>query len=291
MSDPHKRDDSLASLDDLITPPTQDPSRAFGEGVLIPWIGATVLRRRPVLWSYAILPILLNVLITLAVLVALVVVAGWSLTLLHGSMLGNWEGRWGWLALAGEIAAGIFLLILCFTVSLFSWRLMTGVLCGYFNGILAEKVEQQIGISKEELSPITFLGELVDTVIDLTFLSAVFVVSFALCMVPLVGGPAAALFSLYWQCLVSGVESLSYPLAMRGKRRDERYAFANKHRFHVLGLGLSSVALAFIPVVGAILNVTAVAGAVVLHRRIQLLAEESDGATIDAAERVAPQES
>ena len=45
-------------------------------------------------------------------------------------------------------------------------------------------------------------------------------------------------------------------------------AFARRHRWHTLGLGTAVAALAFVPVVNAVFLTTAVAGAVLLRKRI-----------------------
>lgn len=227
------------------------------------------MRRRPYLWSYAVMPLLLNVLITAAILALLLLVAAGFVYWMHPWFTG-WSGAWSYLSVAVEILAVVALAVVCLAVAVVTWRILTGVLCGTFYGKLAAAVERELGMPADELQEISFSHEMIDTVIDFAWLLIVLVVSLLLTLVPLVGAPVALVYTLWSQCFICGRDQLSYPLSLRGRRRHERAEFARTHRPHTMGLGAVVMLLGFIPIFGAIVLTTAVSGAVILHRRLQL---------------------
>jgi uncharacterized protein involved in cysteine biosynthesis len=146
--------------------------------------------------------------------------------------------------------------------------LLSGVLCGYFYSRLAARVERELGIASDELHDVTLWQEVCDAMADLGWLLLSLLLALLLALVPLVGPPLALAYSLYFQILTCGRTQFSYPLALRGLARPQRMVFCRKHPATTLGMGTVVLALEFIPVLGALLMVTAAAGAVILHRRV-----------------------
>lgn len=252
----------------LARPPVEGSWAKFIEGASAPLHGLRFLRRHPILWRYAILPTTLNLLITGLALTALIVGTVWIVTELHPRLTQGMADVWWWLAVAGEIAVGVVLLLVCAVLTVLMWKLFSGILCGYFYAQLAEHVEQELGVSDEALQPISLFYEVCDTVLNLTLLIVVNAFILLLNVVPLVGGVLALLGSGYFTWYILGVDYLSFPLALRGVRRRAQFAFGHRHRMHTVGLGAAVFALEFIPIIGAVLLTTAAAGAVLLHRRI-----------------------
>ena len=83
-----------------------------------------------------------------------------------------------------------------------------------------------------------------------------------------IGSLAAMGGSFYFNWLILGSDFINHPLDLRGMRRAEKRAFVKKHRFHTLGMGAAVTLLLLIPILGAVLLTTAVAGSVLLHRRV-----------------------
>jgi uncharacterized protein involved in cysteine biosynthesis len=278
-------DDSTADpLARLITAPATTRFWQFLEGASTPWLGLSVMRHRPYLWKYAIVPIVLNIAIMFAALLAMVAMASGSVALLYW-LLGDWQGNWWYAALALQILAAIVTVIICIATAVLTWRLLSGVLCGYFYGRLAMRVETEFGMNRDELREISLADELRDTAAGLFWLLISLVLALIVSLIPFIGPPIGFLYSTYFQTLSCGRDTLAYPLQLRAMRRAERLAYSRRHTPHTLGLGSVVLVMQFVPILGAVLMVTAAAGAVVLHRRLKLAQPEVDstaGATAAA---------
>lgn len=251
-------------------------SPQFRDGFTAPYQGLRLLNRRRSLWRYAILPTVVNVVITALVLAMLIASVTWFLTIVHPWFTGGLAGwRWG-LAVAVEIAAAVVLLIVCGGAAVLTWQFLTGVLCGYFYGKLAEEVERLIGTPEAELRSISFRYEVVDTALHLFLLITVNVFFLLLNFVPVVGSAVALAGSTSFTCFLLGIDYFGLPLALRGTRRLDQLRFGRRHLASTLGLGLAVFFLEFIPFVGAVFLTTAVVGAVVLHRRISVTERPSE---------------
>jgi uncharacterized protein involved in cysteine biosynthesis len=227
------------------------------------------MRQRPYLWQYAVVPIVLNILIMIAALVAMLAMASGAVALLSW-WLGDWHGDWWYAALALQILAAIVMVIVCIAAAVLTWRLLSGVLCGYFYGRLAARVEIEMGMRRDELREISLAYELRDTATGLFWLVVSLGLALVVCLVPFVGPPVGVVYSIYYQALACGRDQLAYPLVLRAMRRADRLAFCRQHMAHTLGLGTVVLLMQFVPILGAVLMVTAAAGSVVLHRRLLL---------------------
>jgi uncharacterized protein involved in cysteine biosynthesis len=244
-------------------PAHEPPWAAFRRGFAAPWDGFAYLCRHPRLWSYGVLPVVLNLLITGAVLLLLLVAVAGFAVYLHP----RFPPGWGWAAL--EVLCAIGFLLLALGVALVLWALLQGVLCGYYQAKLAREVEFQLGMRPDEVQDISWAYQVADACRDVAALVAINGGFLLLHVVPVIGSIAGVVGSLYFDCLLFGAEYFDYSLALRGKRRQEKKAFTRRHRFQTLGLGAAVFLANLIPLLGAVLLATAVVGAVLLHRRLE----------------------
>ena len=160
------------------------------------------------------------------------------------------------------------MLIAAFGVSAIIWVILQGVLCGHFYSKLAEQVELQLGMVREDIQEVPFAHQIRDTLGDAGLLTGVNLGLLMLHCMPGIGSIVSAGGSYYFTCMTLGLDYFGHPLALRGKRRAEMRAFARRHRAHTLGLGTAVAVVSLVPLINAVLLTTAVAGAVLLHRRL-----------------------
>lgn len=263
------------TLDDEILRPRQggrSNAALFREGMTAPISGWHVLGRHPALWRYAIIPVALNLLITLLILVALVSVGVFFALKLHPLFDPTWTDR--------LLEAVTILVLIIFTVggTLAAWVLLNGILCGYYYGKLAREVEIRLGMPPEQMRDITFKHQVIDTFRDLGAVIAINLGVLALNVVPGLGTVIAFPVGAYCNLLLLGKDFLDFPLGQRGLRRDEKWQTVKRRRYETLGLGAAVFLFQLIPILGAIVSATAVVGAVVLNRR-WTASTESDAAT------------
>jgi CysZ protein len=235
------------------------------EGFTTPLAGFSYMTRNPRLWRYAVWPIVLNVLITIALL-ALLIWAG-------SAIYGHYEPRlpagvWGDLS---RFAIIVLLLIAGGGVAVASWLLLNGVLCGHFYGRLAAQVEIQLGVAPGDLRELSLTYQAVDVVRDVSALTLINLACLVLGFVPVLGALTAPVVAFYYDSLVFGIEYLDFPLALRGWRREDKWAFAKRHRWHTVGLGSAVFLCNFVPILGSVMLACAAAGAVLLNRKLQAM--------------------
>ncbi len=239
----------------------------FREGAAAPWRGLRFLNRRPALWRYAVAPVLVNLCITGLVLAALIATVAGVLRFVHPWFEAE-GGAYAWIWRIGEFVAAVALLIVCLGAAVVVWKVLTGVLCGYFYGVLANHVEQELGLRPDELHDLSLRYQAIDTAYDLAALVSVHAAFFAVGLLPLLGAPLALVGDLTFTWFILGLDCLDFPLAMRGWRRHEKRRFCRKRLPYTLGLGAVVYVMQFVPVVGSLFLTTAVVGAVLLHRRL-----------------------
>lgn len=239
----------------------------FKDGFLAPWVGLRFMNCHPRLWQFALLPVLLNLLITGFVLALLVASGFWYARELHPRFTGSWTQR----GLEVLVIIGLFMAVVGLAVA--TWLLLQSILCGYFYGKLARQVEVQLGLGPEELREVSLAREIVDGVRDVSVLLAVNGGLLLLHVIPVIGSVLAIGGALYFDCWILGQDYFEYPLGLRGRNRKEIRSFARAHRWETLGLGGSVLAMALVPIVSSVFLTTAAAGAVLLHRRLAALDE------------------
>jgi CysZ protein len=236
---------------------------ALLQGVLVPWRGFLFLLRRPTLWRYGVIPLVLNLIIT---------------SLVAASFLGGvvallvWLHPYypeGWLGTALEVLSGAGLIVVSLAVALGVWKFLEGVLCGWFYYRLARNIERKLGIAPDELADVPWTKQVGDTFVEVAALLAGNLGFLALHLIPVLGSVVGTAGGLYFDCWLLGRDYLAYPLDLRGRRRAEKLAFARRHRGQTLGLGAAVLLFNFVPLLGPVLLTTAVAGAVLLHRELE----------------------
>lgn len=239
----------------------------FGDGFFAPWDGVRIMRVHPSLWKHALWPIALNVVISLVILVGLVFAAS---QLLHS--LQPWVVEqlpdWSWLAAVSRFIVFLTVILLCGVLAVLAWFLLTAILCSYFYGLLAEHVERLLG-DTDGHQPLSILQEVRDTGFNLLFLAVGQAVIFCFNFLPVIGSVLAFTLGCGFTWYLLGADFFAYPLALRGVNRWEQLKFASGHRAHTMGLGAAVFVCGVVPLLGAVLMTTTVAGTVVLYRRIE----------------------
>jgi CysZ protein len=133
---------------------------------------------------------------------------------------------------------------------------------------MARVVELRLGATPEELVELSFIAEAADGARDAAWLVAINLALLSLHLVPGIGSLVSLALGWYVNCQTLGAGYLDFPLSLRGWRRRERRAFARRHLPQTLGLGTAALAGTLVPVLGAVLLLGAVVGAVLLHRRL-----------------------
>ena len=243
-------------------PPRRGALSSFLDGFAAPWAGLRYMNANPRLWRHGILPILCNLLLSVALFAGLIY--GWFRTYawLATAFPENWWGA----TLA--VLSGVAVAALEIALAVAAWIVFQGILCGFFYSRLAREVEIQLGLAPERMREVPLLYQVTDALLDLAALTAVAVGCFLLGWVPFVGAPLAVVLGLYFDCFVFGMDYLDYPQALRARGRRVQRAFARRHRAATLGLGSSVMLLTFIPLLSPVLLTTAATGAVLLYRKL-----------------------
>ena len=243
--------------------------RGFITGFTTPWAGLMHMNRHPALWRDAILPMLLNLVLTTLFLVGLVVAAVHSFNAIYGWLDGLFpEGWWVILEVLAGIVLGLAVAVVVLGLAIAGWLVFQGILCGYFYSELARKVEIQLGLKPEQMREVPLRYQVVDALLDLGTLTLVAVGCLALNIIPVVGPVAAVVLGIYFDCFVFGMDYLDYPQALRARNRKVQRQFARRHRASTLGLGSSVMIITFIPIVNSVFLTTAAVGAVLLYRQL-----------------------
>jgi uncharacterized protein involved in cysteine biosynthesis len=236
---------------------------ALGQGLAAPFHGFRYMVGRPSLWPYGILPIVLNVLITVGVLAGLLFGLKAASGRLHDSFSSSWFGP------VLEWASLIVLFCVAVGAAAATWFLLQGVLCDFFYLRLARRVEMDLGLPAEHLHEVPFLHDLADTLVSLFLLVSVNLALLSLNCIPVIGWILAPVCSFYFTFWVFGLDYLRFPLVLRGLRRRERRAFCREHHGQTLGVGAVVFACNVLPIINAVLLTGAVVGAVLLHRELR----------------------
>ena len=253
---PRKRDAAVT-----VTQTERGAVEKFKEGMQAPMQGLSVLRGQPGLWRYAIVPVLLNLLITLAILAGLVALAVWFAVKLHPVFEDTWTER------LLEAATILLLAIVAVAGALGTWILLNGILCGHYYGKLAREVEVRLGTPSDALRDIPFRYQVIDTLRDLAAVIGINLMVLMLNVVPGLGTVIAFAVGAYFNGLLLGKDFLDFPLGLRGMRRAQKREVVARHRWETVGLGATAFVFKLVPVVGSIVAATAVVGAVVMHKR------------------------
>jgi CysZ protein len=243
---------------------------AVVQGVTAPCLGLAYMTGRPGLWHYGLLPVLLNLLISLGVLVGFLFGVKTLSQSVHEYFATWWGGTlFAWASLVALVVAAV-------AAAAAAWFVLQGLLCDFFYTRLARRVELELGAHPSELREVPFWLDLLDGLVSLTVLVVLNVGLLVLHCVPVAGSLLAAACSLLVACWVFGLYFMRFPLVLRGRRRGHRGAFARRHPGQTLGMGAVVFACNLLPVVNAVLLTGAVVGAVLLHRELAPGRHESE---------------
>ncbi|NQV26535.1 MAG: EI24 domain-containing protein [Rhodopirellula sp.] len=234
----------------------------YVEGISTAADGFRFLCRYPSLWQYGVWALLTNI----AVAFASLLLTFWVGTTVWKSFVAELPIAW-WASIVEWIGL-IAILLLAFGIGLICYMLLQSVFCAWAFSKLAYRVELFLGASSDELSEISYSGQILDALRAAGKLLLIDVALLFLNVIPFVGTVAALAIGYYMHAWILGAEFLGYPQELRGVRWKQRQQFAKTWRPSTLGLGTIVAGLMLIPIVGAMFQTTAVVGAVLLNRRI-----------------------
>jgi CysZ protein len=210
---------------------------------------------RPRLRRFVYVPLLVNsLLFALGIIASFRVLSAWVSPWLE--KLPDWLDwlQWLLLPLFGAFVVGVLF---------FAFALVANLISAPFNGLLAERCEQQLrGETPSSLRPWykeipgALLGELVKLRYYLTRALPLLLLS----LIPAVGLLASAVLLIFTVWML-GLEYLDYPLGNRGLLFPQQRMLASRNRWSVLGFGSAVFLLTLVPVVNFTVMPAAVAGA------------------------------
>jgi uncharacterized protein involved in cysteine biosynthesis len=147
------------------------------------------------------------------------------------------------------------------------YRLINGLVVGYFVALLVERVERSLGLGEDAVEPSSWWREAIDAVQDAGFLLMVDAGLVLLAVVPGLGLLGAVLgLGLTGHRL--GRSALDAPMSLRSWRLERKRRFYAEQRWTLVGLGLPLTILGPLPLIGPLLDVSAAVGAVLLFREL-----------------------
>lgn len=244
-------------------------SQRFYQGLSAPWRGWRFIVGHRSLWPHVVLPVLINIVLTLLTFAALVLLVIWFVSHAHPWFHQDWRAGWG-LGYVMEILFAIVLLIGAAAGAMVAWIIFAGALCGVFYARLAREVEVLLGTPRDQLRDVSIAGDVTDTFVEVAALLGWNLLWLLIGIVPCVGAPVAIVGSGYTNGFLFGSQYLGMPLAVRGQRRKARLVYCRQQRMTTFGMGSCVFVCQLVPILGAVLLAGAVAGAVMLHRQMEL---------------------
>lgn len=233
-----------------------------------PWRGWRFIVGNRSLWPHVVLPVLINIVLTLLTFAALVLLAVWFAYHAHPWFHESWRAGWG-LGYVMEILFAIVLLIGAAAGAMVAWMIIAGALCGVFYARLAREVEVLLGTPREQLRDVSMAADVTDTLVEVAALLGWNLLWLLIGIIPCVCAPVAIVGSGYTNGFLFGSQYVGMPLAIRGQRRKARLVYCRQQRMTTLGMGSCVFLCQLVPILGAVLLAGAVAGAVMLHRQLE----------------------
>lgn len=238
------------------------PIARLSRGLRVPLEGVAYLRQHPTLWPYLLPAALVNVLITgvaLAVLiVAAVVLWGWVAPAFGE---GWWQTTLMVLAIVGIAAVGVGITMVC-------WMLFQNIIAGHLLSKLAERVEKQLGIEDGQIASVPFVWQVKDGLLDTALVVGIHGTAFVIGLIPVLGTLAGFFAAVAADALVMGNDFMGHPMKLRGMTFSERKAFVRRHLPETMGIGLVTLPLGLVPVVGGFVAAFSLVGTVRLYREL-----------------------
>ena len=239
-----------------------DRTSRLSRGLSVPFAGLAYLRKHPKLWPYLLPAALVNVLITgfaLAVLiVAAVVLWGWVLPAFGE---GWWQATLMVLAIVGIAAVVIGITMAC-------WMLFQNIIAGHLLSKLAARVERELGIEDGRIASVPFVWQVKDGALDTALVVGIHGTAFVIGLIPVLGTLAGLFAALAADALVMGNDFMGHPMKLRGMAFSERRDFVRRHLPETMGIGLVTLPLGIVPVVGGFVAAFSLVGTVLLYREL-----------------------
>lgn len=236
------------------------PAKRYAQGLSAPLRGLGFVRKNRFLWKWVLPPALVNTLITLAALVMAVWLSWWlvgEVWPLYGNTFWQWVFK---------IAAAVGIVLGVIGLTVVVWLVLTSVCAGYLLGVLAGRVERQLGLAEDEIHELSLVREGAEAVVETAVIIGIHLFGFVAQFIPFVGQFIALPAVLITDAYVLGWEVMGYPLGVRGMTLKDRSAFLKRHRPETLGVGTTLLPVMAVPVVGGFMMCFATVGAVLLHR-------------------------
>jgi CysZ protein len=240
-------------------------------GLAAPWRGLAYLNRHPALWRYGILPLVLNILVTMLVLVGAVwgaIEFGKYIDDRFANSILGWTGEI--ISILGLVAATVGLTVV-------GWLIFGALLTDQFNSVLARRVELSIGTPVNELRELPVLRQMFDALWTALVLLLINAGLLLLNCLPVIGSMIAIPLAVVIDGYVFGRDYLDYPLSLRGWPRPRKQQLARRHWPATVGLGMMVLLANLVPILGGILLTTAVVGAVLMYRDLDPVKAASAG--------------
>ncbi len=232
----------------------------FWNGVTAILAGQRYLTFNPRLWGYAALPVLTQIVISLAFCWVGYLVAEGAVAWVAAKMpVDGWAKALWW-----AIKIGIYVSFFFLTVA-FAWVVTSAVVFPLFEP-LAQRVENDLGAPAGGFKPLAFWTSLKDGLLLSLEMFVVNILCLLAHLVPGAGNVAAPILSFIVNSYFVGFALFEFSLSYRGYRRQEKKLWVNQHLGIVMGLGTVAFFFNLIPILGAILLAPAVVGAVLRHR-------------------------
>lgn len=234
----------------------------FVRGLKVPLDGFAYVRRHPRLWPFLLPAALVNVLITgfaLAILIITTILLVSWVAPVFGD--GAWQTFLLVLTIVG-VAAVVIGLTFVF------WILFQNIIAGHLLSKLAERVEMQLGIDKDQLTSVPFSWQVKDGAIDTAMVVGIHGVAFMLQFIPLLGTLVGLFAAVSADALILGNDFLSHPMKLRGQRFAQRRDFVRRHLPETFGIGAVTLPLGLIPIFGGFVSAMSLVGTVRLYREL-----------------------
>lgn len=228
-------------------------------GLTLPFRGCSFMSRHWSLWTYAWQPVVLTLLIAFVV----GVLGIWGGMTLVSSLQPEADAGWSQKLLAIGTQVGVVILAIATSVTLYI--VLQGIFCAIFFSLLARQTEYLLGTSADSMTDPPLIAQTQDALRAGLKILIANILLVVLNVIPFVGSAAALALGAYIDTLVLGSEFIGYPLELRGVRWLQRQQYAKQHLGETLGLGTTVTLVMFVPVIGAVLQATAVVGSVLLY--------------------------
>jgi len=235
-------------------------------GMQAPLRGGRFMLRHWQLWAYAWQPVLLTIAITIIV-GSLAIWGGMNAV---SSLQPAGDASLWTKSLA--IAAQVGVVILATATALTLYIVLQGAFCAVFFSVLARQTEILLGTEPTSLRDPPLSAQVIDALRAGLKLMIANILLLALNIIPAIGSALAITLGAYVDAYVLGGEFIGYPLELRGQRWLQRQQYAKQHLSATLGLGSVVSLMMFVPILGAVLQATAVVGSVLLYHDWNVIA-------------------